>query len=604
MIKLVQYFGNGFTDFKFYYSYLGNKVFISLFLSFSVGLMDGLGLAMFIPLLQMVDGSTEFQGNQENIGNLFYFIQGLNAIGLNLNLHTVLFLILFFFLCKGIFRFFESYFNVILTTNFAKKIRTEAVDSIALMNYKYFLKLDPGRVQNSLSGEIDRVRLSFVNYAASIQAFVSVLVYISLAILTNPQFAILVVIGGSLSNLLYRRLYVKTKETSKKLTSTNHNFHGLMMQQVQNFKYLRSTGRIEKYTNKVRNAIKEVAVSFRKIGFFNSVLYASKEPMSIAVVIIVIFVQTKFFSTELGPIIISLLFFYRSLNQLILFQNNWNNFLNYSGSLRNHQEFIEEIQANGISYNAGKTFDQLNSIHLLGVDLYFGDRKFIDNVNLKISKNNTIALVGSSGSGKTTLSNIITGLLPIDKGNIYINGVDLTGYNLMEYQSKIGYITQEPVIFNDTLYNNVTFWSPKTAKSIEKFYQSIKMASLSEFLENLEYGEDTQLGLNGVLISGGQKQRIGIARELYKDAELLILDEATSALDSETEKEIQGFFDNIKGKYTMIVIAHRLSTIRNADLIYLMKDGKIIGSGDFNTLQDISPEFKKMVSLQDFSYIE
>lgn len=591
-----------FSDFRFFYSYLGNKIFVALLLSFSVGLMDGLGLAMFIPLLQMVDGSTEFQGNEENIGNLYYFIKLLNGLGLSLNLYTVLLLILFFFSMKGVFRFLESYFNMLLTINFARKIRTEAVESISTLNYKYFLQLDPGKVQNSLSGEIDRVRLSFVSYAAAIQAFMSVIVYVSLAFLTNPQFAILVAIGGSLSNLLYRRLYTRTKETSKHLTETNHDFQGLMIQQVQNFKYLRSTGQIQKYTSKVKVTIANIASKFRKIGFFNAILIASKEPMSIAVVVAVIFVQTYFFSTELGPIIISLLFFYRSLNQLILFQNNWNNFFNYSGSLWNHQSFISELKSNKINYTSGIPVPQIESLELQEIEFFFGDKKFIHNVNLNIPKNKTVAFVGPSGSGKTTLSNIITGLLPVDNGKILVNGLDLVSLNLGEYQSKIGYITQEPVIFNDTLYNNVTFWAPKTPENLIKFKEVIKKAALDDFLDNADLGEDIQLGINGVLISGGQKQRIGIARELYKNVDLLILDEATSALDSATEKDIQSYFDALNGKYTIIVIAHRLSTIRNADVIYLLKDGKIEAFGDFLELQRLSNDFKRMVELQDFSF--
>lgn len=590
-----------FTDFTFFYRYLGARIFIALTLSIVVGLMDGLGLAMFIPLLQMVDGSAEFQGTEENIGNIVYFVRGLEYIGLSLNLTTVLLLILFFFSLKGIFRFLEGYYNVILTTNFAKTIRLEAIDLLSLLDYRYFLKIDPGKVQNSLSGEIDRVRLSFVSYNTSIQALISVFVYVTLAFLTNPQFAVLVAVGGSLSNLLYRRLYTRTKQTSQTLTKSNHEFHGLMMQEVQNFKYLRSTGQIQLYAKKVRKSIGNIAVAFKKIGFFNSVLYAAKEPMSITVVVLVIFVQTSFFSAVLGPIIVSLLFFYRSLNQLILFQNSWNNFLNYTGSLRNHQDFIDELKANGISYTEGKSLDQIHSIEIENIDFFFGDKKFIDGLNLTIPEKKTVAFVGPSGSGKTTLSNIITGLLSYDSGRLLVNGVDIKEINLQSYQSKIGYISQEPVVFNDTLFNNVTFWAPKTKENLDRFDLCIQKASLQEFLDSTSEKEDTELGINGTLVSGGQKQRIAIARELYRNSNLLILDEATSALDTATEREIQNYFDELKGHYTMIVIAHRLSTIKSADLIYLMKDGRIVASGDFNTLQELSPEFKNMVALQDFS---
>ena len=155
------------------------------------------------------------------------------------------------------------------------------------------------------------------------------------------------------------------------------------------------------------------------------------------------------------------------------------------------------------------------------------------------------------------------------------------------------------MIFNDSIFNNVTFWQEKSEENEEKFRQTIEKVSLSEFLNELPEKENTQLGNNGILISGGQKQRISIARELYKDVELLILDEATSALDTETERHIKNNIDLLQGQTTLIIIAHRLSTIKNVDIIYLLDKGKIIASGDFDGLIKSSEKFRKMVELQE-----
>jgi subfamily B ATP-binding cassette protein MsbA len=172
--------------------------------------------------------------------------------------------------------------------------------------------------------------------------------------------------------------------------------------------------------------------------------------------------------------------------------------------------------------------------------------------------------------------------------------------DISTYRRKFGYITQESVIFNDTLFNNITLWSEKTPENIQLFQNAIKLANLQEFLEDLPEKEETFLGDNGILISGGQKQRVSIARELYKNVDVLIFDEATSALDSETERAIQANIDNLMGKFTIIIIAHRLSTIKKADCIYLMEKGKIKDSGSFQTLLGKSLKFKKMVELQEF----
>lgn len=594
---------NRFSDFRFFYSYLKNKIFFALTLSFFVGLLDGLGLAMFIPLLQLVGGGGEFEASSENIGNLSYFIYALNWMGLSLNLSTALLLILFFFSLKGVFRFMEYYYSMILTINFIKQVRIEAVRKITDLNYRFFIKLDSGKIQNTLSGEIDRLRLSFVNYSAAIQSFIAAMVYIGLAFLTNSQFALLVASGGLISNFLYTKLYKKTKETSREITSSSHVFHGLMIQQIQNFKYLRATGRVALYSDKINKAIINIAKGFKKIGFFNSLLIAIKEPLSIAVVVVVIFVQTYFFSSELGPIILSLLFFYRSLNQLIVFQNYWNNFMNYSGSLENYKEFKVELDRNKIDYNKGLFVEEIDTVELNKLNFSYDDKQFLTEINFKIQKNHTIAFVGPSGSGKTTLSNIIAGLLPVAGRQLLVNGNPLNKCNIQQYQSRIGYITQEPAIFDDTLFNNITFWAEKNSESILRFKDCIEKAALTELLESHELKEDMPLGSSGVMVSGGQKQRIAIARELYKEVDLLIMDEATSALDSGTEKEIQNYFEQLQGSFTIIVIAHRLSTIKNANTIYLLDEGKVLAHGDFYSLQEKSSEFKKMVELQDFGVV-
>ena len=220
-------------------------------------------------------------------------------------------------------------------------------------------------------------------------------------------------------------------------------------------------------------------------------------------------------------------------------------------------------------------------------------------VNLKINKNSTVAFVGESGSGKTTLINLIVGLLPVESNSLNIDGVDSNTINYKSFQKRIGYITQEPVIINDTIFNNVTFWDEKSEANIERFWKSLEKASILEFVNEQPGLEDEELGANGVNLSGGQRQRISIARELYRDIDILIMDEATSALDTETEKLIQQNIDALKGKYTILMISHRLSTVKSADQVILLDKGKIVDSGTYESLLKSSPQFEKMVALQE-----
>ena len=279
-------------------------------------------------------------------------------------------------------------------------------------------------------------------------------------------------------------------------------------------------------------------------------------------------------------------------------QGSWNYFLISSSGLEEVDELITELKKNKEpSYQ--KTIHHIKDINIQNISLSYGNTPILKDINFNIKDKTSIAFVGESGAGKTSLANIICGLLQPNDGKILVENQSLYESNLSSFRDKIGYITQEAVIFDDTLFNNITFWAEKTPENMERFHSAIKMVSLENFLESLEEKEDSRLGNNGILVSGGQKQRISIARELYKDVELLIMDEATSALDSETEKTIKDNIDVLHGKFTIIIIAHRLSTIKNVDEIFLLDKGEIIGSGNYNELIKKSDKFRQMVNLQE-----
>ncbi|WP_202946846.1 ABC transporter ATP-binding protein [Nitritalea halalkaliphila] len=280
-------------------------------------------------------------------------------------------------------------------------------------------------------------------------------------------------------------------------------------------------------------------------------------------------------------------------------QYAWNKFLEVSGSLVNLQDFQNSLKVNQ-EYSGKLDFSNLkNEINVKNVSFSYGENGILNNINLSIPKNKSVAFVGESGSGKTTLVNLLCGLIPPTSGQILIDDLNLNELNKLQFQQRIGYITQEPVIFNDTIFNNITFWAKRTPENEMRCIEALKKASVYEFVYAQAGKLDTVLGNNGINLSGGQRQRISIARELYKEIDILIMDEATSALDSETERAIQENIDALKGQYTLLTVAHRLSTIRNADTIVLLERGAIKEQGNFSELLERVPKFKKMVQLQE-----
>ncbi|MCC2647135.1 MAG: ABC-type multidrug transport system, ATPase and permease component [Rickettsiaceae bacterium] len=224
----------------------------------------------------------------------------------------------------------------------------------------------------------------------------------------------------------------------------------------------------------------------------------------------------------------------------------------------------------------------------------------LNNINLTINKGEFIGIIGHSGAGKTTLIDVLTGLLPQDSGEIYLDEVKLNQQNIRGFRANIGYVNQNIFIMDATVRENVAFRVPYKDIDDAKVIEALKKAELYEYFELLPDKLNTQLGENGKNLSGGQKQRISIARALYHDPQIIILDEATSALDLETENNIIKIINALKGDKTIIAVAHRLSTLKAADRLIYMKNGTIIDVGTFNELEEKHSDFKDLLKLSDF----
>ncbi len=585
-------------SFRFFYAFLKYRIFIILGASVFVGVLDGFGLAMIVPLLEVVDKGGQMEGNE--LGSLSFVFDFLRTLNLPMEVSTIVVVLLLFFILKGVFKFFEGFFRVTYQQKFMRMIRDQNADMFCHYKYSDFVLSDAGKIQNTFSAEVLRVNQAFQTYFLSAQALIMICVYLGLAFGVNSLFAILVSIGGLATNVLFKGIYKQTKVLSRKLSNEANSFHGVLMQMVSNFKYLKSTSSIVPYTGKLKQQIKEIERVQKRLGILDSILQAAREPLIILVVAVVIFIQVNIFGDSLGSIILSLLFLYRALSFVMAMQKQWNGFLGHSGALDQMVEFRDELRNSQESFGELVVDKFINNIELRNVSFSYDDLTVLKGVDLTIEKNQSIAVVGESGSGKTTLINLICGLIRPSIGTISLDGNNYEGLYLPSLQKRLGYITQEPVIFSDSIFNNVTFWTKKTPEVLSRFQEALKKASIYDFVMSLKNAEETILGTSGINLSGGQKQRLSIARELFKNVDILILDEATSALDTETEKEIQESIDVLKGKYTLIVVAHRLSTIRNVDRVLLLSEGEVKGQGAFNELYVDSDIFKRMVSSQNY----
>lgn len=237
-------------------------------------------------------------------------------------------------------------------------------------------------------------------------------------------------------------------------------------------------------------------------------------------------------------------------------------------------------------------------ISIKDIRFSYDDEVVIDGISLDIEKGKTIALVGPSGGGKSTLANLATRFYDVDSGNILLDGTPVKDISLYDLRKLMGVVTQDSILFNDSVRNNITLGIENTNE--EDVIKAAQIANAEEFIKDLPGGYDFNIGDGGGKLSGGQKQRLSIARAIYHNPPILILDEATSALDTHSEKLVQEAIDKLMQNRTSLVIAHRLSTIQSADMIYVIKKGQVVESGSHVDLIEAGGLYKSLVEMQDF----
>ncbi|WEK19174.1 MAG: ABC transporter ATP-binding protein [Candidatus Pedobacter colombiensis] len=243
-----------------------------------------------------------------------------------------------------------------------------------------------------------------------------------------------------------------------------------------------------------------------------------------------------------------------------------------------------------------KSFEK--AITFKDVSFAYGERKVLNRVNIEIPKGKTIALVGPSGGGKSTLMDLVPRFIDPQQGDIYIDGVNIKDVTTDSLRSQMGFVNQESILFNDTIFNNIAFAKPNA--TLKEVTAAAKIANAHDFILESENGYETLIGDRGIRLSGGQKQRLCIARAVLGNPPLMLLDEATSALDTESEKLVQDALYKLMENRTSLIIAHRLSTIQNADRIIVLEKGSVIEQGSHNELMKNNGLYRRLIDMQTF----
>ena len=579
---------------NFYIHYVGIGLFFLVFFSFLTGFLESIGISLIFPIVQSLLSDQNLpQLNIPIIGKVIDFLGFENSI------NNLVILLAISFSVKACLKFLTGYLKVNYSTQFLLDLRKDLVQAFTEQNYSNYIKTDAGRLSNIITAEVVNLVSGFIYFSNYLVTIFTGLSFVIIILFINYWFALVVLIFGSIYYASFRGINRSIKDFSKNITESNSTYNSVLIQYLQSYKYLKATNSYKKIQSQLLKLVKENRYLRVRKDMRTNLVASIQEPALIFMITVIVYISLKVFHIEGSSVLLLLMLFYRSTNYFLTSQNIWNTFLSQSGSTSSVKNLLTELRLNKEINNGIELIqDFKNSIQLKNINFsYKPGNKVLNDVSIEIAANRTIAFVGRSGSGKSTLVNLVCGLLKFESGSINIDGIDFSKINLEKWRNKIGYITQESVIFNDNILNNITLWNYKEDQDEQRLMNAIKMSHLDSMIKS-KIDLQNWVGDRGVSLSGGQKQRIAIARELYKEPLIMILDEATSALDSETEKYIQESIDALKGKITVLIIAHRFSTIRNADYIYVMDHGKIIEEGTYDNLIIDGKYFKELSNLQ------
>nr|WP_272508421.1 ABC transporter ATP-binding protein [Salinibacter ruber] len=562
---------------------------------------EGLGFTMLLPLLRITQDSTnpeELSGAQEVIYN------ALAWLGIADSLVGVLLIICGLFLVKGALQFARASYTGYLQADLLKQLKTSFFDMYNSMTYRYFITQNAGHFINVINGQVKRFFKSFAEFTGALTKVVSALSFFTFALVVNWRFALMVLALGIGVLMLFQFLNAYVRTLSRRVSSEMSHLNKLLVQSLQAFKYVVATKQTDQLRTEVGDSIGRLTEDIFWQRMAGSLTKSIKQPISVLIITVVILIQVQVLNASLAPIFVALLLFHKGMQSIMALQQSWQRVMNTIGSVEVVDDEMQRIQQNQERSGSRRLGPLSRGIEFQDVCFAYDeeDGDVLHDINITVPVNETVALVGESGAGKSTLVDMMTLMLKPRTGTIRIDGMPHEKVDLDSWRQQIGYVSQETVVFDDTVANNISLWQGDIDEDPtlrERVIHAAERAHAHHFIQDLPNSYQTVVGDRGVRLSGGQRQRLFVARELFKQPNLLLLDEATSDLDTASEQHIQDSIDALKGEVTVVIIAHRLSTVENADQVYVLDEGRVTETGTYHELRTReNGQFREMVEMQ------
>ncbi len=592
-----------------------NNVVWNVILNVLYALFSTLSFVALIPMMDVLfDDAKEVKvkpiftgiGNISSFGKeyLYFYISDLRTnYGEQYSLLLVVAIVITTFLFKNLFNYLASNHLTILKNGVLKDLRNKMYDKIIELPVSYYSEKRKGDVMARMLGDVNEVQNSFfaileliVKEPLTIVFTISVMLYIS------TKLTLFVFIFIPISGFVISKIGKSLKAKSEKLQFEGGFLISIVEESLSGLKIVKSYNAESKFKEKFNDSVNRMKQFSDTIGMKNNLASPLSEFMGIIIIAVLLWYGGSLVLVEKvlkGADFIA----YMGLAYNILTPAKSISKASYSvkTGMAAAQRVFEVLEVENEIMDAENaiektTFD--SKIDISNINFRYENENVLKDFSLEVKKGQTVALVGQSGSGKSTIANLLTRFYDVNEGKITIDETDIKDLKLHSLREMIGLVTQDSILFNDTIKANIALG--KNDATDDEIIEALKIANAFEFVKDLPNGIHTNIGDSGNKLSGGQKQRLSIARAVLKNPPIMILDEATSALDTESEKFVQVALENMMQNRTSIVIAHRLSTIQKADKIVVMQKGKIVEQGTHEELLAIDGMYSKLVMMQSF----
>ncbi|MES2430398.1 MAG: ABC transporter ATP-binding protein [Bacteroidota bacterium] len=583
-----------------------DKLIFYVTLTFLATFFGLLSIGMLSPFLSLIFNSDAknpvIQSNA--IGGLKDFFQDLiDNNGKVFTLAIMCLVIVASTLFKNFFLYLSYYISTPVRNNIAARFRLKLYDKILRLPISFFSDQRKGDIMNRMIGDINEVNASIIGSLENlVKDFFTIIAYLFGMIYLSPQLSLFLLILLPITALIIGRISRKLKKESGIYSVAAGNNLSHVEETLGGIKVIKAFTAEDQMMDKFKEGNNKLVAIANAMTRKRDLASPLTEVLSVTVLCVILFVGGRLVfqpgnSLVGSDLITYILSFAMLINPAKGLAGTIAGIQKGMGALERVEEILDapitvEEKPNAIEL---KSFDQ--KIEFRNVSFAYGTKTILKNINLTIEKGKTIALVGSSGAGKSTLVDLIPRFHDVTGGEILIDGKNIDQYTIRSLRQQMSFVTQEPILFNDTISNNIALG--KTLAKQDEIMHAAMVANAHKFIDLKAEKYESNIGDRGSKLSGGERQRLTIARAVLQNSPILILDEATSSLDTESERLVQEAINNLMKDRTSIVIAHRLSTISNADEIIVLQHGEIIEQGNHQSLIAKNGFYKKLVEMQE-----